>query len=78
MFGQPETTYRFVEVYYEDDGTASSYSEPFLVGDDVDELRSVAARLAAACDQPVLDASEFPDSPDIIDEDDDDFCDHEP
>jgi hypothetical protein len=77
LFGQPETTYRFVEVYYEDDGTPSSYSEPFLLGDNIEELQSLAARLAKACDQPVLDASEFPDTPDTL-EDTDPFCDFNP
>lgn len=76
LFGT-ETTYRFAEVYYEDDGTASSYSEPFLNGESIDELRSLATQLAAACDQPVLDVSEFEDSSDITD-DDDDFCDYKP
>lgn len=35
----------FVEVYY----------EPFLCGDTVAEMRELAARFAAACDQPILE-----------------------
>jgi hypothetical protein len=76
MFGEPETIYSFVEVYYEDDGTPSSYSAPFMYGDNLEELQSIVNRLQEALNHPILNASEFPEPSDALD-DDSDFCGYE-
>jgi hypothetical protein len=57
--GEVETTYHFKEVYYENDGTPTSYSDPFMCGDNLEELQSLVNRLQTALSHPVLDDSIF-------------------
>jgi hypothetical protein len=49
----------FKEVYYDEEGKPDSYSEPFMFGDDLDELRLLLLRLEKALDKPVLHENEF-------------------
>lgn len=49
----------FKEVYYGDNGKPDSYSDPFVCGDDLDELRLLLQRLEKALGEPVLHENEF-------------------
>jgi len=49
----------FKEVYYDDNGKPDAYSEPFMCGDDIDELRLLLQRLENALDKPVLHENDF-------------------
>jgi len=51
---------RLVEVYYGGAGELLGYSEPFMCGDDIGELRHLVARLTEALEQPIIDESSFP------------------
>ena len=42
------------EVYYGDDGKPESYCDPFMVGDDLAELRRLVERLEKALAEPVV------------------------
>jgi hypothetical protein len=50
----------FAEVYYNDDGTPSSYCSPFMDCDSLEELTQLVDRLAKALTQPVLKVEDFP------------------
>lgn len=63
-----ETFLMLAEVYYNDDGTPSGYSECFMHGDDMGELRQLVNRLADAVTHPVIDASEMKHKPSADDE----------
>jgi len=49
----------FKEVYYDEEGKPDSYSEPFMCGDDLDELRLLLRRLEKALSEPVLHETDF-------------------
>jgi len=49
----------FKEVFYDDKGKPDAYSEPFMCGDDLDELRLLLLRLEKALDKPVLHENDF-------------------
>jgi len=51
--------YVFKEVYYDEEGKPDSYSDPFVCGDDLDELRLLLQRLENALDKPVLHENDF-------------------
>ena len=54
-----EDYFTFKEVYYDDQDRPESYSDPFMGGDDIDEVRRLVARLADCIDSPVLHEKEF-------------------
>lgn len=72
-----ETYLMLAEVYYNDDGTPSGYSECFIHGDDLGELRQLVNRLADAVTHPILDEKDMKDTrgvfTDIPDSDEDIF-----
>lgn len=49
----------FKEVYYDDKGKPYAYSEPYMCGDDLDELRLLLLRLEKALGEPVLHETDF-------------------
>ena len=51
--------YLFKEVYYDDQDRPDSYSEPFMCGDSVDELKELLQRLEKALTLPVLHENDF-------------------
>ena len=51
--------YVFKEVFYDDNGKPEAYSEPFMCGDDLDELRLLLQRLEKALSEPVLHENKF-------------------
>ena len=52
--------YTFKEVYYDDhEGKPYAYSNPFMCGDDMDELRLLLQRLEKALGEPVLHETDF-------------------
>ena len=51
--------YTFKEVYYDDEGKPDAYSDPFMCGDDLDELRLLLQRLEKALGEPVLHETDF-------------------
>ena len=53
-----EDLYTFKEVYYTDD-KPHSYSEPFMCGDSVDELKEMVQRLEKALGEPALHEKDF-------------------
>lgn len=63
-----ETFLMLAEVYYNDDGTPSGYSECFMHGDDMGELRQLVNRLADAVTHPILDAKDMVHKPSADDE----------
>jgi hypothetical protein len=50
------------EVYYDDEGVVTAYSESAapVAGNDPDELRAVHAMLAEAFEEPIMRESEMP------------------
>jgi hypothetical protein len=55
-----ETVLMFAEVHYNEDGGLMVYTEPFIHGETLDEMRQTAERLLKATSQPVLDENDFP------------------
>lgn len=51
--------YRFVEVYYEDDGTLMGYCEIRPFGKTIEALREELEVISTALSQPVLSESDF-------------------
>jgi len=49
----------FKEVFYDDDGEPYAYSEPFIGGDNLEELETLVASLNAALKQPMLHEKTF-------------------
>jgi len=58
---------RLVEVHYRGEQPVG-YSEPFMCGDNLDELMGLVARLHIALEQPILDEADFPVPAEFIDE----------
>lgn len=55
-----EQVLAFAEVNYGDGGEPESYdTPPYVVGDDMEELRELVGRLALALEEPVLDVKEL-------------------
>lgn len=54
-----EVAYRFVEVFYYDDGTPITYGWPYAWTKDVQGLQELANCLLVATQQPVLDQKDF-------------------
>ena len=57
-FQMMATHFLFVEVHYEN-GEPVGYTDAFMGGDAVEELRELVDRLTRALDKPVLHESEF-------------------
>ena len=51
-------TLQFAEVFYDEVGNPSGYSDPFVISETMDGLRELAGRLAEACLRPIVT---FPD-----------------
>jgi len=49
----------FKEVFYDDEGKPEAYSDPFMCGDSVDELKELLKRLEKALGEPVLHEENF-------------------
>ena len=54
-----EDYFTFKEVYYDDDQKPYAYGNPFIGGDDIEELQALVNRLNKALEQPVLHEKEF-------------------
>lgn len=50
-----ETVYQIAEVYYSEDGTAHSWSDPFLTGDTPEEVQENLECMQRGAMKPVLD-----------------------
>lgn len=53
------STYRFVEVHYDEKGKPTGYGEPFLLGNTPEEMQELIDRLQKALTQPVVTPSDF-------------------
>ncbi len=53
------STYRFVEVHYDENNKPTSYGEPFMVGNTTEEMQELVDRLQKALTQPVLTDKDF-------------------
>jgi hypothetical protein len=51
--------YVFKEVFYDDQDRPDAYSNPFMGGDDIDEVRELLVRLSVALSLPVLHENDF-------------------
>ena len=49
----------FKEVFYDDQDRPDGYSNPFMGGDSIDEVRELLVRLSVALSLPVLHEDEF-------------------
>lgn len=47
------------EVFYDENGKPTGYTEPFMCSETIDGLRELLARLSEALAEPVLDATEM-------------------
>ena len=58
----------FKEVYYDEDGTPSSYSEPFICSEDKEGLETILKRMQTALDRHTLHEDHFsaPRTPDTL------------
>lgn len=52
-------TYRFVEVHYGKKNKPTSYGEPFMVGNTLEEMQELVDRLQKALAQPILTDKDF-------------------
>ena len=52
--------HEFKEVFYNDDGELTGYTDVFMWGEDVAEMQELGDRLLKASALPVLDESDFP------------------
>jgi len=52
--------YEFKEVFYDDEGNKTGYSNPFMWSEDIEGMQELAERLLKATTQPVLEESDFP------------------
>jgi hypothetical protein len=49
----------FKEVFYDDQDRPDGYSNPFMGGDSIDEVRELLVRLSVALSLPVLHENDF-------------------
>ncbi len=54
-----ETEYGIVEAYFDEDGAPVGYCDPHVVGNSVEELRSVLGMMHAALDKPIMETGDF-------------------
>jgi hypothetical protein len=47
------------EVYYDEEGKPAAHGEPFVSGDNLEELSAVVHRLTEALGQPILKPEDF-------------------
>lgn len=52
--------HEFREVFYDDEGNKTGYSNPFMWSEDIEGMQELAERLLKATTQPVLEESDFP------------------
>jgi len=57
--GGDDDFFTFKEVYYDDQDRPESYSNPFMCGDDIEELHMLVAHLNIALEQPTLHERDF-------------------
>ncbi len=53
------------EVYYDEEGKPFAHGEPFVCGENLEELRAVVDRITQAINTPVLKSSDFPNQDDL-------------
>jgi hypothetical protein len=58
------STYRFVEVHYDENNKPQAYGEPFMVGNTPEEMQELVDRLQKALTQPVLTETDFEEASD--------------
>jgi len=58
-----EQLYAIQEVFYDDDGTPTSYGDPFMCGENMDEIHNLIDRLEEAVKQPILKPEDFKGAP---------------
>lgn len=61
--------YEFREVFYNDEGEKTGYSNVFMFSEDVAGMQELADRLLKATAEPVLDESDFPNDTPVSDMD---------
>ena len=54
-----EDYFTFKEIFYDDQDRPDGYSNPFMGGDDIDEVRELVVRLSVALSLPVLHENDF-------------------
>lgn len=54
-----DTTYRFIEVYYNDDNKMLGYGEPFVGAENTDALQELVGRLQGALDKTIVTQDMF-------------------
>jgi hypothetical protein len=54
-----EDYFTFKEVYYDDQDRPDAYGNPFMGGDDIDEVQELLMRLHTALQKPVLHENDF-------------------
>ena len=54
-----EVEYGIVEAYFDEDGEPVGYCDPHVLGNSVEELRSVLAMMHTALDKPILETGDF-------------------
>ena len=54
-----EVEYEIVEAYFDEDGKPVGYCDPRVLGNSVEELRSVLGMMHDALDKPILETGDF-------------------
>lgn len=54
--------HEFREVFYDDEGNKTGYSNPFMWSEDIEGMQELAEHLLKATAQPVLEELDFPDN----------------
>ena len=54
-----EVEYGIVEAYFDEDGKPVGYCDPHVLGDSVEELRSVLGMMHDALDKPIMETGDF-------------------
>jgi len=49
----------FCEVFYDDNGKPTGYTEPFMSGENMDEINNLIERLKEATKHPILKPEDF-------------------
>ena len=55
-----ETILKFSEVHYNEDGSLMLFTDPFLHGESIEDMRQTAERLLKATSLPIIDEQDFP------------------
>jgi hypothetical protein len=54
MDGPEPPTYAFVEMFYDEDGKMTGFTDPFTTGESLEEMTGLVARLDAATKHPIV------------------------